>query len=116
MAYKEKVTYQLRRARIPQSGYALSGVVVISTPTYKTRAYVKFSEALVRAAGLLLPEGISRFRPAYLSLIQWGDGWRLYVRYLEGGPHRGLLVEYGSTPRWADREVQYAESKAAKAG
>ena len=79
--------------------------------------YISFSEKLVQDIGMLLPQGISLFSPAYLRLTKWPTGeWKLSVRYLSGGTSIPLL-EYSDRPVWVGKiRSKHEQGKKARKG
>lgn len=91
----------LRRARAPQSGFPLSGVVHVRTAAALGVSYVKFGEDVLRVVGRLLPDGVAPYRKAYLSLVEWPDGsWHLYAQYVSPPVMQVEVEAYDSAPKW----------------
>lgn len=98
---RDKKKFELRYATKPQSGFGLSGVVVVLTEEGRKVAYVKFSEDFVHAVGRVLPYGTGEETPSYLKVIHMRgrDSWRIFVCYLDGSK-TVFLWETHEKPSW----------------
>lgn len=93
--------FDIKYTRTPQTRHGLSSTVIVDNDFYVN---VSFSVSLIRRAGLKLKEGVSAFRPAYLSVefdVE-NNRYLMFVQYLDSnrstGRHRILVFK--ERPKW----------------
>lgn len=106
MARQVSIDRWVRPARKPQAGYPLSGIVVIDEDGSREYCYVRFKEEVLAAVGRVLPEGISKYTPAFLRLVKSPrNEWALQVSYIQE-PSYLPLTYYDKIPNWVGKRVE----------
>lgn len=98
---REYLKYGIRHAHKPQAGYPLSGAVIVSEGSGIGYAYVKFTEELVKAVGLAMPQGVGTEDKCFLRVTHRGSTgkWKIYAYYLDRS--KGILLwETVERPSW----------------
>jgi hypothetical protein len=94
---KEPKAMGLCASRKPQTGYHLSGVVVVQTEDeIPATAYIRFSPEAEEMLGQKMPYGVGPADPAFLKVV-W-NGWTHEVRGCYIGDEREVLL-------WNTRQV-----------
>lgn len=99
---RERKTWGLRKARIPQAGFDLSGVVKCTDLGGAGHIYIGFDASFVDAVAKVLPQGIGPENQAYLYVSQKQFGtmrYYVYARYLDKTKNYLLWIEK-QKPDW----------------
>lgn len=119
---REYKKFGLVRAKKPQTGYPLAGVVQVVDGAASGFVYVRFAEALVTAVGRAMPFGVSDQTPCFLRAVRIAEErWRISAYYFKS-VREGRVLWESDTPAWlgtirrGERRGTHTEAEKASTG